>query len=148
MSSEIDLHGYTVAEAVDLFVKTYNERVARGDLSRFSVIHGYGSGGTGGKIRTALRKLLEAFDDSLSIETNPVNPGVTVVLPLQKLPDGSGILSAELLDYCSSGRTESKVLGKFRSFGDLSVKRTLQKLVSRGKLKTSRKGSHTVYTAT
>ena len=144
----MDLHGYTVAEAVDLFVHAYNERVARGDLSRFRVIHGYGSGGTGGKIRTALRRFLQAFDDSLAIETNPVNPGVTAVIPAKRLPDGAGILTAEILDYCRSGRTESKVLGKFRRFGDLSVKRTLQKLVSQGKLKTSLKGSHTVYTAT
>ena len=148
MSSRIDLHGYTVAEAVDLFVSSYNERVKRGDLSRFHVIHGYGSGGKGGRIRTALRKFLQAFDDSLAIETNPVNPGVTVVIPMKRLPDGAGILTAEILDYCCSGKTESKVLGRFRRFGDLSVKRTLQKLVARGKLKTVRKGSHTVYTAT
>ena len=146
MSSEIDLHGCTLAEAVDLFVQTYNDRVGRGDFSRFRVIHGYGSSGTGGKIRTALRKLLAAFNDSLSIETNPVNPGATVIVPLKRLPEGAGILTAEILDYCSSGKTESKVLGKFRRFGDLRVKRTLQKLVSQGKLRTSRKGSHTVYT--
>lgn len=146
MSSEIDLHGCTLAEAVDLFVQTYNDRVGRGDFSRFRVIHGYGSSGTGGKIRTALRKLLAAFNDSLSIETNPVNPGATVIVPLKRLPEGAGILTAEILDYCSSGKTESKVLGKFRRFGDLRVKRTLQQLVSQGKLRTSRKGSHTVYT--
>jgi len=99
----LDLHGYTVAEAVDLFVNAYNERVSRGDLSRFSVIHGYGSGGTGGRIRTTLRKFLAAFDDSLSTETNPVNPGVTVVIPLKRLPEGAGILTSEILDYCSSG---------------------------------------------
>ncbi len=50
MSAEIDLHGYTVAEAIEIFVKFYNGRVATGDLSSLSVIHGYGSSGTGGRI--------------------------------------------------------------------------------------------------
>jgi len=132
---------------VELFVYTYNERVTGGDLSRFRVIHGYGSGGTGGKIRTALRRFLGAFRNSLSFEINPVNPGVTVVVPISRLPEGAGILTYEILDFCAAGKTESKILGRFRRFGDLSVKRTLQRLVSQGKLKISQKGRYTVYTA-
>lgn len=146
MSPGLDLHGYTVSEAVDLFVSFYNGRVDSGDLSQIKVIHGYGSGGTGGKIRTALRKFLSSFKDELQTRTDPVNPGITIVVPLRRLPDGAGILSGEILLFCAGGKTESKILGKFRRFGDLRVKRTLQKLVSQGRMRVSRRGRHLVYT--
>ncbi len=84
----LDLHGYTVAEALDLFTREYNGRVDRGDLSSFQVVHGYGSGGTGGKIRTALRRILASFEDALQYRTDPVNPGVTIVIPLGRLLKG------------------------------------------------------------
>ncbi len=143
----LDLHGYTVAEALDLFTREYNGRVDRGDLSSFQVVHGYGSGGTGGKIRTALRRILASFEDALQYRTDPVNPGVTIVIPLGRLPEGAGILSALLLEFCSTGKAESKVLGKFREHGELGVKRTLQKLVKQGKMNASRRGRHIIYTA-
>ncbi len=147
MKTEIDLHGYQVVEAIDIFVKHYNGRVRGGDLSSISVIHGYGSTGEGGKIKTALRKLMESFKENLSFEQNPWNQGKTLVYPSAALPSGAGIISTEILEYCSSARSESRVLGKFRNYGDLSVKNTLRRLVKQGKLGIARKGRHTVYTA-
>lgn len=145
--SQLDLHGYTAAEAVDLFLRFYNSRVGKGDLSRFRVVHGYGSGGTGGRIRTLLRKLLTASEESLTFEYDPYNEGVTVVVPGKRLPEGAGIIWAEILEFCQAGKSESKILGKFRNYGDLNVKRTLQKLVKQGKLSCSRKGKHSIYSS-
>lgn len=144
----LDLHGYTVPEALDLFVTHYNSQVGRGDLSRFQVIHGWGSGGSGGRIRTALRKLLSFFQEELSLETDPVNPGITWIIPSSRLPEGAGFLYGEILDYCGTPRTEGKILGRYRRHGDLRVKNALRRLESAGKLARSRKGRHTVYAAT
>ncbi len=145
MKTEIDLHGYQVVEAIDIFVKHYNERVRAKDLSPISVIHGYGSTGEGSRIKTALRKLLEASKDNLSFQWDVWNPGKTLVLPKKVLPSGADIMSSEILEYCSSPRSESRVLGKYRRFGDLNVKNTLRRLVKQGKLSVLRKGRHTVY---
>ena len=141
----LDLHGYTVAEAVDLFVRTYNSRVGRGNLSRFRVVHGYGSGGTGGKIRTALRKFLSAFEGEVTVQNDPVNPGIMIVIPIKRLPEGAGILTGEILDFCSTGKSESKILGRFRGFGDLKVKKCLKRLQRKGVLQSTRKGKHIIY---
>ena len=143
----LDLHGYTVSEALTMFVSHYNERLGRGDTSRFTVIHGYGSGGTGGKIRTALRKLLAAFPDEVVTDTTPVNPGVTIIMPIGKLPGGAGILTGEIYEFCINGKTESKILGKFRQFGDLKVKNALRQMVKNGRLSASRKGKHAFYSS-
>ncbi|PIE53288.1 hypothetical protein CSA37_02245 [Candidatus Fermentibacteria bacterium] len=143
----LDLHGYTVAEAVEIFVSHYNSLAGRGYTSRFTVVHGYGSGGTGGKIRTALRKFLAAFPDEVRVTTDPVNPGVTFVIPVKRLPEGAGILTGEILEFCSSGKSESRILGKFRNYGDLNVKKALKRLVSLKKLSCSRKGRHVIYSS-
>ncbi len=145
MKTEMDLHGYQVVEAIDIFVKHYNERVKRGDLSPISIIHGYGSTGEGGRIKTALLKLLNTSFDTLSFQQQAWNPGKTVVYPGKALPPGAGIISSEIVDYCHLPRSESKILGKFRRFGDLNVKNTLRRLVKQGILSRKRKGRLTVY---
>ena len=147
MKTEVDLHGYQVVEAIDIFVKHYNAKVNRGDFSPISVIHGYGSTGEGGRIKTALRKLLENNQENLSFQHDVWNSGKTLVNPIKALPSGSGLVSSEILEYCSLPRTESKLLGKFRRFGDLDVKKTLRKLVVSGKLSIAKKGRHTIYKA-
>lgn len=145
MRTEIDLHGYQVVEAIDIFVKHYNGMVKEGDHSPISVIHGYGSSGSGGRIKRALLKLLETSVGTLSFQQDAWNPGKTVIYPMKVLPEGAGIISSEILEYCLLQRSESKILGKFRQFGDLKVKNTLRRLVKQGVLAKSRKGRHTVY---
>ena len=145
MRTEIDLHGYQVVEAIDIFVKHYNGKVKKGDLSPISVIHGYGSSGAGGKIKTALRKLLEASEENLSFQEENWNHGKTIIFPKKELQEGAGVISSEILGYCLVQRSESKILGKFRQFGDLNVKNTLRKLVKQGLLAKSTKGRHAVY---
>jgi len=72
------------------------------------------------------------------------NPGKTVIYPVKVLPSGAGIISSEIVDYCHLPRPESKILGKFRRFGDLNVKNTLRRLVKQGILRCERKGRLTV----
>ena len=55
---EIDLHGLTVAEALSRLTAHYNARLRAGDAGPIRVIHGYGSSGRGGDLRTAIRELL------------------------------------------------------------------------------------------
>lgn len=144
---EIDLHGYTVSEAIELFIENYNRRVGAGKLSSFSVVHGYGSTGSGGRIRTALLKILQANEGCLSFQRDERNHGRTIVHPEKRLPEGAGIISGEILAYCSEGKTESKILGKFRRYGDLNVRRTLQDLLKNRRMNMTLKGRHKVYTA-
>ena len=83
-SRSINLHNFTVAEAIREFVRFYNACVRSGYRGRLEVIHGYGSSGSGGVIREELRKYLKAheeiFGEFLPGE-NLRNPGVTILYP-------------------------------------------------------------------
>jgi dsDNA-specific endonuclease/ATPase MutS2 len=84
----IDLHNFTVAEALQEFVRFYNNCVRSGYRGRLEVIHGYGSMGGGGVIREELRKYLKAhsgiFGEFLAGESLR-NPGVTILYPRESL---------------------------------------------------------------
>ncbi len=60
----LDLHGYTLVEAMNRFIARYNRLAARhmeGDrqeMHALEVIHGKGKGDSGGAIRDALRHYL------------------------------------------------------------------------------------------
>ena len=91
----IDLHNFTVAEALREFVRFYNNCVRGGYRGRLEVIHGYGSMGGGGVIREELRKYLKAhagtFGEFLAGESLR-NPGVTILYPRETpapMPHGS-----------------------------------------------------------
>ena len=86
---EIDLHGLTVADSLARFTAHYNARLRAGDIGPIRVIHGYGSSGRGGDLRTALRAFLFLHASRLEFvpgETYFNNPGVTVVYPKHPLP--------------------------------------------------------------
>ena len=81
-SRSIDLHKFTVAEALREFVRFYNACVRSGYRGRVEVIHGYGSNGVGGTIRQELRAYLKAHEDVFGeylAGESLRNPGVTVV---------------------------------------------------------------------
>jgi len=93
-SRSIDLHNFTVAEALREFVRFYNNCVRNGYHGRLEVIHGYGSTGGGGVIREELRKYLKAhseiFGEFLAGESLR-NAGVTILYPgdsIATLPPG------------------------------------------------------------
>ncbi|NSW52689.1 MAG: Smr/MutS family protein [Anaerolineae bacterium] len=145
---KIDLHGMTVKEALDTFTAYYNAQLARNDRSEIEVVHGYGSSGEGGEIRKRLRRLLEGHPARVEFraaERFSTNPGATYVKPILPLPTAADQLQSEILAYCENARTESKVIGKFRRYGDKQVKDALQSLVKEGLLRRFPKGAYIHY---
>jgi len=145
MKTEIDLHGYTVIEAVEVFVEYYNRNFSSGNKSSISVIHGYGSSGVGGVIKSSFHKFLLSNSEYLSFQTDRWNPGKTVVFPERKLPSEANLLTSEIIEFCCNGKTESKIFGKFRRYGDLKVKKVLVRLVTNKQLSITQKGKYKFY---
>lgn len=81
---ELDLHGYSVTEAITRFVEWYDEHHVAADgapRGRLKVIHGWGSTGVGGGIGEALSKLLDQSLDRLAYFSPHDNTGVTIIQP-------------------------------------------------------------------
>lgn len=148
-SDQLDLHGLTIAEAIERFVEYYNLRVKKGQLGCWTIVHGYGSSGEGGVIRTKLRAFLDQYPDKVRYEPgdNHGNPGSTWVYPKLALPDRRERLALEILEYCSLSRVEEKILREFASEGGVQVKAILRSLVKHGGLKTVPKGAKIQYQA-
>jgi dsDNA-specific endonuclease/ATPase MutS2 len=84
----IDLHNFTVAEALREFVRFYNHCVRSGYRGRLEVIHGYGSTGGGGVIREELRRFLKAHEETFGeflAGESLRNPGVTILYPRESM---------------------------------------------------------------
>lgn len=79
-AQQIDVHGLTTTEALQSLRRKCRHLEATGYRGRLIVVHGYGSGGTGGVLRQKLRKWLkeEGFD-FLHGELSGGNPGTTIV---------------------------------------------------------------------
>jgi hypothetical protein len=145
---KLDLHNFTVREAMAVFVRFYNAQFNQAHPAEIEVVHGYGSSGEGGEIRKRLRKYLAAHTKKILVrkgEHVTGNPGVTYVTPLQPLPSASDALENEILDYCDLPRSEAKIIGKFRNSGQKKVKATLRKLVKDGALRRFQKGAYPHY---
>ena len=151
MSNEIDLHGYTQIEAIEAFVKFYNACVKNRDWRRIEIIHGYGSSGEGGALRRRIRSFLAAHAGCLRFEAgeniSPANPGVTMVFPDKPLPDSIDLLAEEILEFCATARTISKISGKFRRHGDSRIQASVRQLEKSGALKSFYKGQYRHYQA-
>jgi hypothetical protein len=143
----LDLHGFTVAEAIELFVRDYNARVDNNQFGCWKVIHGYGSTGRGGAIRIKLRALMDEHLDKLRYETGEEygDPGWTFVHPKVRLPDQRERMAAAILSFCSTGKTEEKILREFAQLGDVEVRKTVRSLTKQGKLRIVNKGARTLY---
>jgi hypothetical protein len=77
----LDLHGFSVIDALDLFADEYNSSLNLKHPCTIEVIHGYGSGGVGGEIRTRLRQLLDkARIEYTRGEDIDENFGITIVI--------------------------------------------------------------------
>ncbi len=72
--ASLDLHGKTVAEALDAVSEFLNTALLAGS-SEVRMIHGR----SGGKIKSALHKLLEAMPSIRNFRVDPRNEGVTIV---------------------------------------------------------------------
>lgn len=147
---KLDLHGYTVAEAIERFVEQYNLRVKNGQHGGWTIVHGYGSSGEGGAIRNKLRSFLDRHLDKLRYEPgdNYGNPGWTLVYPKLQLPDRRERMALEILDFCSTPRVEEKILREFANWGGVQVKEILRSMVKHGRMKSVPKGLKAQYQAT
>lgn len=148
-TDQLDLHGLTAAAAIERFVVAYNLRIKRAQFACWTVVHGYGSTGEGGVIRSKLRKFLDAHLDKLRYEPgdNYGNPGWTWVHPKLRLPDQRERLALAVLDFCSASRVEDKILREFVGDGGVQVKEVIRSLVKQGRLKSINQGSRTQYQA-
>ncbi|HVU10231.1 MAG TPA: Smr/MutS family protein [Phototrophicaceae bacterium] len=135
MSDKLDLHAYPLGEALETFLDEYNRRVRAGKLHRFTVIHGYGSTGRGGKIRQALRLLLAQYPECVSFsDTLDGNDGATIIHPKRLLPTFAEYKSAEILAYCRQPRPISKIHHEFAVYGAKPITKAVDLLVRQKKL--------------
>ncbi|MBQ3644719.1 MAG: Smr/MutS family protein [Candidatus Riflebacteria bacterium] len=151
MSDKLDLHGFTKLEAIEEFIKFYNTRVRKGNLTPFEVIHGYGSSGVGGVLLTRIRGFLSNFPDELDFDSGKdpfaANPGSTRVIPKKPLPEAVDLLSEGILDFCESPKTLSKIIGKFHRYEESKIQTAIKQLEKQNRIKFFYKGSFKVYQA-
>jgi hypothetical protein len=148
-NDDLDLHGFTVAEAIEQFVKDYNTRVDNNQFGCLKIIHGYGSSGKGGAIRAKLRAFLDEHLDKLRYESGDDygDPGRTFVYPKVRLPDQRERMAAAILSFCAEPKAEEKILREFGKLGAVQVKQAVRSLAKQGKLKTVNKGAKILYQA-
>ena len=144
---ELDLHGLTLKEAMDYFIKFYNDNLH----TEFIVIHGYGSTGEGGKIKDRLRAFLKRNNDKLTFypgEETGLNQGTTLVKAIKPLPEMNDILAEKILEFCKNPKTKEKITGKFRSDGTENVVKCIKKLEKDKQLTIVQKGKFKCYLTT
>lgn len=151
-NTELDLHGHTWNEARNAFTHLYNESFSTNGtptINTIDLIHGYGSTGEGGVIRTRLRKFLERHANYLEFvpgEDMDGNQGHTLVAPLKPLPTDEDILLDDIVEYCERPRTQEKVAGEFVRRADVpTIKRALDKLQREGRLTKVIKNNRSMY---
>ena len=148
-NDELDLHGFTVTEAIEQVVQHYNTRVDNNQCGCWKIIHGYGSTGKGGAIRLKLHTFLDEHLDKLRYEAGDIygDPGWTWVYPKFRLPDQRERMAAAILNFYSEGKTEEKILREFHKLAETQVKQAVRSLAKQGKLKAVNKGAKVVYQA-
>ena len=150
---KLDLHGLTWQEAREEFIDFYNRKLEQAGESatpRVDVVHGYGSSGEGGVLRTRLRTFLQGLEGSLEFtpgEKLDGNPGHTVVVPVRRLGGKTDLLAEEIREYCQRPRSRSKIMGKFRRHGEAGIMQALKSLETQGRLKHNRTTSTPTYEA-
>ncbi|MBF0450257.1 MAG: Smr/MutS family protein [Candidatus Magnetomorum sp.] len=131
-----------------MFITYYNACVQHKKGMRLCVVHGYGSSGYGGKIRSTIRQLLDDHKDRLewrSGEQTDGNPGVTYVKADQLLPEIHENLAVNIIEFCDTPKTREKIAGHFRKHGDQCVLKAIRYLQQSNQLTTFWKGKHKCY---
>lgn len=139
----IDLHGYSVPEAIALFTERYNSFVHSGQQGFVEVIHGYGSSGRGGAIAAALQQLLRSSSAYVEywIPGDTIgNPGITKVYPKKLLPtshaDADSPVRQAVLRYCDTPKPRAKVIAKLCGrFGGRALQNELDRMMREGLLR-------------
>jgi len=151
-SREIDLHRLTWTEALPTFIEFYNDEVrkmGRGG-GRLDIVHGYGSTGPGGVLRTRLRAFFQRHEEHLEFmpgESVDGNQGHTVVIPMLSLPCTGDALEDLVWKYCELAKGRSKIIGKFRRHGEPTVIQAIKALESQKRLRVVHKGRVKSYEA-
>jgi hypothetical protein len=132
---EIDLHEMTVTEALDYFIGSYNSNKGQS----LKIIHGYGSTGVGGRIRSAVRSFIESNKNCFSRiefgETLERNQGYTIVYYRSELPDRNDLIKDKIRTFCAiTPKTMEKIAGEFRRYGTGAVNQAVKELVSAERL--------------
>ncbi len=146
----IDFHGKTWSESLAAFIDLYNRSVHAGGSGSVDVVHGYGSSGAGGVLRTRIRAFLEKHPQRLQFKPGEEldgNPGHTLVVPLQRLPDTGELLAEQVWEYCERPRTLNKITGRFRRHGDPQVLQAIRSLEAQRRLRATNRGRVKVYEA-
>ncbi len=149
---DLDLHGKTWAEALQEFVEAYNKAVQPGGHAcrTLRVIHGYGSTGGPGVLRSRFRRFLEKHEARLEFtpgEKADGNPGYTTVTPKYPLPGADAALCELVRDYCEQPKTLSRIVGQFRRYGTPRVQQAVRSLESQKRLRKAARAKNSVYQA-
>ena len=145
----LDLHGKTWADALTEFREFYAAAAAGAELT---VVHGYGSTGSGGRLRTSLRSYLERQSQAGRLTYRPGeavdgNRGHTFITRLQPLPAAGDDLADAIWLYCARPQTARKVMNQFRRHGDPQVRQALRELAAQRRLRTVTVGREKGYAA-
>ncbi|OQY10011.1 MAG: hypothetical protein B6I28_01875 [Fusobacteriia bacterium 4572_132] len=148
MMKIIDMHELKVEEALNKFIKEYNENGNGNGNEKIRIIHGYGSSGKGGKIKKRIRAFLEKNLDYLEYEVGEKidgNRGYTIVKRKKRLPDKLDYIKKEILLFCEIPKTKDKIAGKFRKYELEKILKALKQMEKRGELKIVTKGKYKCY---
>ncbi|TDT67415.1 Smr domain-containing protein [Hypnocyclicus thermotrophus] len=140
----IDLHGLTVVQAEEIFIREYNNNLNK----TIKIIHGYGSSGSGGKIRKNIRKLLEKNKEYFNYKKGEIidgNRGYTIVYPKKRIPEKIDSLKIEILKYCMVPKTKDKIAGHFRKYKPEKILKAIKYLESNDLLEIIQKGKYKCY---
>ena len=137
--SVVDFHGKTWAQSLAEFIEIYNRAASQSSSAgTLEIVHGYGSTGAGGILRTRIRSFLAKYPQSLQFQPGEDvdgNAGHTLVIPIKRLPDTGGLLAEEVWEYCARPRSVSKITGRFRRHGDPLVQQAIRTLEKQGRLR-------------
>ena len=149
--STLDLHENTWRQAKAIFIENYNGFLSENQTGLIEIIHGYGSTGEGGTIRTRLRKFLERHSALLEYQIGEDvdgNIGHTFIHPVERLPNDEDVLLEDIVEYCEIPRTEKKISGKFVKRADTpTLRQTLRQLEKEGRLTRTLKNNQRMYVA-
>ena len=143
----LDLHGQTWAEGLAEFIEIYNDTL-RQTGGAIDVVHGYGSTGEGGILRTRLRAFLQRYEAHLEFspgEEVDANQGHTVVVPKTPLPGLDAMLAERVWDYCQKPKARGKIMGRFRRHGQPKTKQAIRSLERQGRLRMVKGRRETTY---
>ena len=137
---------------MEAFIDFYNGalRSSGGGRVKLTVVHGYGSTGVGGVLRTRFRAFLQRHASRLEFtpgEQVDGNPGQTIITPLKPLPVIEELLAEQVWEYCERPKTMCKITGKFRRHGQPRVVEAVRLLEGQRRLRITVKGKARVYQA-